>query len=55
MAAYLGGGNSPDLVVVGSHEDVGNTLTVHTQDPLIEILRLSVGDTSVQGGVDEIR
>ena len=55
VAAYLGGGHGPDLVVVGAHKDVGETLTVHTQDPLIEVLGLGVGDTDLQGGVDEVR
>ncbi len=53
-ATNLGGGNGPDLVVVRSHEDVGETLAIHTQDPVIEILRLAAGDASLQGGVDEI-
>ena len=55
VGAYLGGGHGPDLVVVGTHEDVGETLTVHTQDPLIEVLGLGVGDTDLQGGIDEVR
>ena len=55
VGAYLGGGHGPDLVVVGTHEDIGETLTVHTQDPLIEVLGLGVGDTDLEGGVDEVR
>ena len=54
MTTYLGGGNSPDLVVVGPHEDIGKTLAVHTQDPLIEVLGLSVGNANLQGSVDEV-
>ena len=52
---YILGGDGPDLVVVGTHEDIGETLTVHTQDPLIEVLGLGVGDTDLQRGVDKIR
>ena len=54
VAAYLGGRHSPDLVVVRPHEDVGKTLAVHTQDPLIEVLGLSVGNANLQGSVDEV-
>ena len=54
MTTYLGGGNSPDLVVVWPHENIGNTLAVHTQDPLIEVLGLSVGNANLQGSVDEV-
>lgn len=53
LRAYLGGGNSPDLVVVGTHEDVGNTLTGHTQNPLVEVLGLGVGNTALEGRVNE--
>lgn len=55
VAAYLGGRHSPDLVVVGPHEDIGKTLAVHTQDPLIEVLGLRAGNASFQSGVNEIR
>ena len=54
IAAYLRGRHSPDLVVVGPHEDIGKTLAVHTQDPLIEVLGLSVGNANLQGSVDEV-
>lgn len=50
---YLGGRDGPDLVVVWSHEDVGNTLTSHSQDPLIEVAGLGVGDTALKGSVNE--
>lgn len=49
---YLGGGNSPDLVVVGSHEKVGNTSTHHADDPLIEILGLGVGDAGLESSIN---
>lgn len=49
---YLGGGNGPDLVVVGSHEEVGNTSTHHANDPLIEILRLGVGDAGLESSIN---
>ena len=52
MEIYLGGGNGPDLVVVGSHEQVGNTSTHHADNPLIEVLGLGVGDTGLKGGID---
>ena len=54
VAAYLGGRHSPDLVVVGPHEDIGKTLAVHAQDPLIEVLGLSVGNANLQGSVDQV-
>lgn len=50
--AYLGGGHSPDLVVVRTHEDIGDTSTHHADDPLVEVLGLGVGDTSLQGSVN---
>jgi hypothetical protein len=49
---YLGGGNGPDLVVVGSHEEVGNTGTHHAHNPLIEVLGLGVGNTGLKGSID---
>ena len=51
-ASYRGGGHGPDLVVVGPHEDVGNTLAAVAQDPLIEVLGLSVGYTVLKSGID---
>jgi hypothetical protein len=50
--SYLGGWDSPNLVVVWSHEEVGNTGTHHSHNPLIEVLWLGAGDTSLQGGID---
>jgi hypothetical protein len=50
---YLGGGNSPDLVVVGAHEDIGDTSTHHADDPLVEVLGLVASDTSADGSIDE--
>lgn len=49
---YLSSGHSPDLVVVRTHEDVGDTSTHHADNPLIEVLGLGVGDTVLQGSVD---
>ena len=49
---YLGGRHSPDLVVVGSHENIGNTSTHHADDPLIEVLGLGVGHTALHGSVN---
>jgi hypothetical protein len=53
LLSYLLGGNSPDLVVVRSHEDVGNALTHHAHDPLVEVLGLGVGDTALESRVDD--
>lgn len=50
---YLGGRNGPDLVVVGAHEHISNTLTLHSQNPLVKVLGLSVGDTALHGSVNE--
>jgi hypothetical protein len=53
IISYLVGGNSPDLVVVRSHEDVGDTLTHHAHNPLVEVLGLGVGDTALESRVDD--
>ena len=50
---YLGRRNSPDLEVVGSHEDISNALAHAAQDPLVKVLRLGVGNTGVQGSIDD--
>lgn len=50
---YISGGDGPHLVVVGSHEDVGNTLTHLAQNPLIEVLGLGVGNTVLQSSIDQ--
>ncbi|KAH0194592.1 Udp-Galactopyranose mutase in complex with Udp, partial [Aureobasidium melanogenum] len=52
LALHLGGGNGPDLVVVGTHEEVGNTLTHHSDDPLVKVLGLGVGDSGLHGGIN---
>lgn len=52
-SAYLGSGNSPNLVVVRTHEHVGNASTHHTDNPLVEVLRLGVGNAALKSGVDE--
>ena len=52
---HFGRGDGPDLVVVWPHEQVGDTSAHHSHDPLIEVLGLGVGDTDLQGGVDEVR
>ncbi len=51
--AYLGGGNGPDLVVVGTHEHVGKTATHGAQNPLVKVLGLASGDASLERGVNE--
>lgn len=52
MAEYLGGGDSPDLEVVWSHEQIGNTSTHHSNNPLIEVFWLILGCTSNQCSVN---
>lgn len=53
MLSYLLGGNGPDLVVVRSHENVGNTLAHHANDPLVEVLGLGVGNTALESRVND--
>lgn len=53
MIAYLLGGNGPDLVVVRSHEDVGNSLTHHAHNPLVKVLGLGVGNTALESRVND--
>lgn len=53
LALHLGGGNGPDLVVVRTHEHVGNTLARHSHDPLIKVLGLGVGDAALESSIDE--
>lgn len=49
---YLGGGHGPDLVVVGTHEEIGDTSSHHANDPLVEVLGLGVGNTSLKSSID---
>lgn len=51
-ALHLGGGDGPDLVVVGAHEKVGNTSTHHANNPLVEVLGLGVGNAGLHGSID---
>lgn len=51
--AYLGRRDGPDFVVVGTHEDIGNSLTGHSQDPLIEIFGLGIGNAALQSRINE--
>jgi hypothetical protein len=44
---------SPDLEVVGPHEDIGNTLAGHAQNPLVKVLWLGVCDTALESRVDQ--
>lgn len=37
---YILGGDGPDLVVVGAHEDVGNVVTHLSHNPLVKVLGL---------------
>lgn len=50
---YLGGGNGPDLVVVGTHEHVGETAAHGAQNPLVKVLGLAGGDAGLERGVNE--
>jgi hypothetical protein len=53
ICTNLGSRDGPDLVVVGAHEDVGNTLAGVADDPLVKVLGLRVGDAALEGGIDE--
>lgn len=53
IVAYLGGGNGPDLVVVWAHEHVGKPATHGAQNPLVKVLGLASGNTSLERGVNE--
>jgi hypothetical protein len=50
--SYLGGGNGPDLEVVWAHEKVSKTDTHLTENPLVKVRGLCVGDASFQSSVD---
>lgn len=50
--SYLGSGNSPDFVVVWSHEHIRNALTHHSDNPLIEVGGLCVGGCCMQSCVN---
>lgn len=52
-ASYLGGRNSPNLVVVRAHENIGNALTAVAENPLVEVLGLGVGDAALEGSVNK--
>ena len=52
VSTYLGGGHGPDLVVVGAHEKIGDTSSHHANDPLVEVLRLGVGHTSLESSIN---
>jgi hypothetical protein len=45
-------GNSPNLEVVGSHEDVCQSLAHHVQDPLVKVLWRLSGTYSLLGSVN---
>lgn len=50
---YLCSGNSPDLVVVRAHENVGDVGTHLAHNPLVKVLWLCLGDCGLQGSIDE--
>lgn len=53
MGSYLGSGNGPDLVVVRAHEHISNTFALHSQNPLVKVLGLGVGDAALHGSVNK--
>jgi hypothetical protein len=53
LALHLGGGHSPDLVVVWPHEEVGDTDAHLSHDPLVEVLGLGVCHAGLQRGVNQ--
>ena len=50
--SYLCGWYSPHFVVIRPHEEIGNTGTHHSDDPLIKVLGLCRGNSSLEGGID---
>lgn len=52
-ATYLCGGNSPDLVVVRAHEDVGDVGTHLAHNPLVKVLGLGLGECGLEGSIDQ--
>ncbi len=52
LALHHGGRNSPDLEVVRTHEEISETLTHHTHDPLVERSRGILGASTLLGSVD---
>lgn len=50
---YFGSRDGPDLVVVRSHENIGNTSTSVSEDPLVKVLGLGVGNAVLKGSVDQ--
>lgn len=53
IAAYLRSWYSPDLEVVGSHEDICDTHSHLPQDPLVKCFGFRVGDASFQSCVNQ--
>jgi hypothetical protein len=49
---HLGRGDGPDLEVIRSHEQVGNTRSHHADDPLIKVLWLVAGNAGLEGSVN---
>lgn len=52
LALHLSGGYSPHLVVVGTHEDVGNASAHHSDDPLVKVLGLGACNSVLDGSVN---
>jgi hypothetical protein len=50
--SHLGRRYSPNLIVVGPHEAIGQTLALCPQDPLIEVFWLGVGHPRLQRRID---
>lgn len=50
---YILGGDGPDLVVVGAHEDVGDVVAHLSHDPLVKVLGLRLCDGALHSSVNE--
>lgn len=53
LKTHVFGWHGPHFVVVWGHEEIRNTLTVVSQNPLVKVLWLCVGNTSLKRGVDQ--
>ena len=53
MTTHLGRRHSPDLVVIGSHENIGKTSTHLTKNPLVKVLGLGGGCSSLKSSIDQ--
>ena len=49
---YLGGRNRPHLIIIWSHEQVGQSCTHHSHNPLVEVLGLVNGGAAQESCID---